>query len=145
MLEEASRGVLLGRDTFTAGRIGATTVDASVRALNAFRRMMDDYGVTRVRAVATSAVREAANADAFLDRIRVRTGITLEVIDGSEESRLTYLAVRDGLAGHAALKAPSALLVEVGGGSLDVTRLEFRAARAVRRSSRSARSACGSG
>jgi exopolyphosphatase/guanosine-5'-triphosphate,3'-diphosphate pyrophosphatase len=97
VLEEASRGVLLGRDTFTAGRIGATTVDASVRALNAFRRMMDDYGVTRLRAVATSAVREAANADAFLDRIRVRTGITLEVIDGSEESRLTYLAVRDGL------------------------------------------------
>ena len=123
VLEEASRGVLLGRDTFTAGRIGATTVDASVRALNAFHRMMDDYGVTRMRAVATSAVREAANADAFLDRIRVRTGITLEVIDGSEESRLTYLAVRDGLAGHAALKAPSALLVEVGGGSLDVTRL----------------------
>ena len=123
VLEEASRGVLLGRDTFTAGRIAATTVDASVRALNAFRRMMDNYGVSRVRAVATSAVREAANADAFLDRIRVRTGIALEVIDGSEESRLTYLAVRDGLAGHAALKAPSALLVEVGGGSLDVTRL----------------------
>ena len=124
VLEEASRSVLLGRDTFAVGRIGATTTDAAVRALSGFRRMMDDYGVTRVRAVATSAVREAANCDTFLDRVRVRTGVEIEVIDGSEESRLTYLAVRDGLAGHAALAAPATLLVEVGGGSVDVTRLE---------------------
>ena len=124
VLEEASRSVLLGRDTFAVGRIGATTTDAAVRALSGFRRMMDDYGVTRVRAVATSAVREAANCDTFLDRVRVRTGVEIEVIDGSEESRLTYLAVRDGLATHAALAAPAALLVEVGGGSVDVTRLE---------------------
>jgi exopolyphosphatase / guanosine-5'-triphosphate,3'-diphosphate pyrophosphatase len=124
VLEEASRSVLLGRDTFAVGRIGATTTDAAVRALSGFRRMMDDYGVTRVRAVATSAVREAANCDTFLDRLRVRTGVDIEVIDGSEESRLTYLAVRDGLSGHAALAAPATLLVEVGGGSADVTRLE---------------------
>jgi exopolyphosphatase / guanosine-5'-triphosphate,3'-diphosphate pyrophosphatase len=124
VLEEASRSVLLGRDTFAVGRIGATTTDAAVRALSGFRRMMDDYGVTRVRAVATSAVREAANCDTFLDRVRVRTGVEIEVIDGSEESRLTYLAVRDGLGTHAALAAPATLLVEVGGGSVDVTRLE---------------------
>ena len=97
MLEEASRSVLLGRDTFAVGRIGATTTDAAVRALSGFRRMMDDYGVTRTRAVATSAVREAANCDTFLDCVRVRTGVDIEVIDGSEESRLTYLAVRDSL------------------------------------------------
>src|SRR5262245_36043283 len=69
VLEEASRSVLLGRDTFAVGRIGATTTDAAVRALSGFRRMMDDYGVTRIRAVATSAVREAANCDTFLDRV----------------------------------------------------------------------------
>ena len=67
--------------------------------------MMDDYGVTRVRAVATSAVREAANAETFLDRVRVRTGLDVEVIDGSEESRLTYLAVSERLHGHPALAA----------------------------------------
>jgi exopolyphosphatase/guanosine-5'-triphosphate,3'-diphosphate pyrophosphatase len=124
VLEEASRSVLLGRDTFAVGRIGATTTDAAVRALSGFRRMMDDYGVSRIRAVATSAVREAANCDTFLDRVRVRTGIDIEVIDGSEESRLTYLAVRDGLGSHPALAASATLLVEVGGGSVDVTRLE---------------------
>ena len=124
VLEEASRSVLLGRDTFAVGRIGATTTDAAVRALSGFRRMMDDYGVTRIRAVATSAVREAANCDTFLDRVRVRTGVDIEVIDGSEESRLTYLAVRDSLSAHPALAAPATLLVEVGGGSVDLTRLE---------------------
>jgi exopolyphosphatase/guanosine-5'-triphosphate,3'-diphosphate pyrophosphatase len=123
VLEEASRGVLLGRDVFAGGRVGATTMDAAIRALAGFRKIMDDYGVSRVRAVATSAVREAANADTFLDRVRVRTNIDVEVIDGSEESRLTYLGVRDRLKSHPAFASPSTLLVEVGGGSVDLTRL----------------------
>jgi exopolyphosphatase/guanosine-5'-triphosphate,3'-diphosphate pyrophosphatase len=123
VLEEASRAVLLGRDTFSSGRLGSRTIDAAVRALGGFRRLMDDYGVTRVRAVATSAVREASNAEIFLDRIRVRAGLEVDVIDGSEESRLTYLAVSDRLSEHPTLEADCALLVEVGGGSVDVTRL----------------------
>ena len=95
ILEEASRGVLLGKDTFTSGRLGAATVEATLKALEGFRRIMDAYGVVRYRAVATSAVREAGNRDTFLDRVRLRTGIDVEVIDGSEENRLTYLAVRE--------------------------------------------------
>ena len=124
VIEEASRGVLLGKDTFSSGRIGAQSMEAALRALEGFRRLMDDYGVTRSRAVATSAVREASNADTFLDRVQVRTGLQVEIIDGSEESRLTYLAVRQRLQGHPALAAPHALLVEVGGGSADMTLLE---------------------
>ncbi len=123
ILEEASRAVHLGRDTFSTGRIGAVTMDAAIRALAGFKQVMDEYGVTRVRAVATSAVREAANAETFLDRVRVRVGLDVEVIDGSEESRLTYLAVSERLHGHPALGAGCTLLMEVGGGSVDVTRL----------------------
>src|SRR5262249_1641498 len=121
VLEEASRGVLLGQDTFSSGRIGAVTIDAAVRALDGFRHIMDGYEVSHIRAVATSAVREAANADTFLDRVRVRTGLDVEIIDGSEESRLTYLAVREGLQNHAVLSVAHAVLVEVGGGSVDLT------------------------
>jgi exopolyphosphatase / guanosine-5'-triphosphate,3'-diphosphate pyrophosphatase len=122
-LEEASRAVPLGRDTFSAGRISGATMDAAIRALAGFKQLMDGYGVSRVNAVATSAVREAANAETFLDRVRVRTGLVVEVIDGSEESRLTYLAVRAALGDHPVLAAPAALLIEVGGGSVDLTRL----------------------
>jgi exopolyphosphatase/guanosine-5'-triphosphate,3'-diphosphate pyrophosphatase len=115
---------LLGKDTFSSGRIGAATMEAALRALAGFRRLMDDYGAHRYRAVATSAVREATNADTFLDRVQIRTGIQVEIIDGSEESRLTYLAVRDRMETHPALSAGHTLLVEAGGGSADITLLE---------------------
>jgi len=124
VLEEASRGLLLGKDTFASGKIGSATTEAVIRALEGFRRIMDGYGVQRVRAVATSAVREAENSDTFLDRVRVRTGINVEIIDGSEESRLTYMATRERLINHPVAKAQHAVLVEVGGGSADLTRLE---------------------
>jgi exopolyphosphatase/guanosine-5'-triphosphate,3'-diphosphate pyrophosphatase len=83
---------------------------------------MDTYGVVRYRAVATSAVREAANRDAFLDRVRLRTGIDVEVIDGTEENRLTYMAVRETLREPpGAARGGDTLLVEVGGGSADIS------------------------
>ena len=121
ILEEAARGVLLGKDTFTHGRIMASTMKAAVRVLEGFRRIMDGYGVRRCRAVATSAVREAANRDTFLDRVRLRTGIEVEVIDGSEENRLTYMAVREVLRDHEILRTGNTLLVEIGGGSADIS------------------------
>ncbi|MEW5983271.1 MAG: HD domain-containing protein [Acidobacteriota bacterium] len=124
VVEEASRAVLLGKDTFSSGgKIGPQTLEATLRALQGFRRMMDDHGVRRYRAVATSAVREAANADTFVDRVQVRAGLQVEIIDGSEESRLTYLAVQDSMAGHPALGSHT-LLVEAGAGSADITLLE---------------------
>jgi exopolyphosphatase/guanosine-5'-triphosphate,3'-diphosphate pyrophosphatase len=70
IIEEASRGVLLGRDTFSSGAIRSKTIDASIAALDNFRHIIDGYGACRVRAVATSAVREARNVDTFLDRIQ---------------------------------------------------------------------------
>src|SRR5688572_21124404 len=121
ILEEVSRGVLLGKDTFTHGRLGAATIEATLKAVEGFRRIMDTYGVLRYRAVATSAVREAQNSDSFLDRVRLRTGLDVEVIDGSEENRLTYVAVREQLRDHPALDRDDALLVEVGGGSADIS------------------------
>jgi len=121
VLEEASRGVLLGKDTFTHGRIGSSTVEAALKTLEGYRRIMDGYGVVRYRAVATSAVREAQNRETFLDRVRLRTGIEVEIIDGSEENRLSYLAVREALKGDAAVFQDDAVLVEVGGGSADLS------------------------
>jgi exopolyphosphatase/guanosine-5'-triphosphate,3'-diphosphate pyrophosphatase len=121
VLEEASRGVLLGKDTFTHGKLGAATVEATLKVLEGFRRIMDTYGVVRYRAVATSAIREAGNRETFLDRVRLRTGIEMEVIDGTEENRLTYLAVRETLREHEVLTTGDALLLEVGGGSADLS------------------------
>ncbi|HEX5069128.1 MAG TPA: HD domain-containing protein [Vicinamibacterales bacterium] len=120
VLQEASRGVLLGRDVFSTGAIRPQTVDAVITALEGFRNIMDEYGVEYVRAVATSAMREARNAETVLDRIRSRTRIVFEIINEAEESRLMYLAVRHALGKHGAFKSERALLVEVGGGSTSV-------------------------
>jgi len=123
VIDEASRGVLLGRDTFSLGAIRARTVDAAIEAVEGFREILDGYDVTEVRAVATSAVREARNGDMFLDRIQGRTGITFEIINEAEESRLVFLAVRHTLGRHAVFKGQRTLLAEVGGGGTSLTLL----------------------
>ena len=123
IIEEVSRGVLIGKDTFTNGRVGQPTVEATLKAIEGFRSIMDTFGVVRYRAVATSALREATNRDTVLDRIRVRTGIDVEVIDGSEENRLTYLSVRESLKALPALATETCLVAEVGGGSADLSTL----------------------
>ena len=123
LLEEASKGVLLGRDTFSSEAIRSQTLDAAIGALEGFRQMMDGYGVTQVWAVATSAVREARNGDTFLDRVQGRTGITFEIINEAEESRLVYLAVRNDIGTHPSFRGARTLLLEVGGGSTSLTLL----------------------
>jgi exopolyphosphatase / guanosine-5'-triphosphate,3'-diphosphate pyrophosphatase len=123
IIEEASKGVLLGRDTFSSEAIRSQTLDAAIRALEQFREVMDGYGVTQVRAVATSAVREARNGDTFLDHIRGHTGIEFDIINEAEESRLVYLAVRDAIGAHASFLGARTLLAEVGGGSTSLTLL----------------------
>ena len=123
LVEQASRGVLLGRDTFSGGVIRPKTADATFAALDGFRHIIDSYGVQHIRAVATSAVREARNSELFLDRVRGRSGFAFEVINEAEESRLVFLAVRAALRGHAALKGAWTLCVEVGGGSTSLTLL----------------------
>jgi exopolyphosphatase/guanosine-5'-triphosphate,3'-diphosphate pyrophosphatase len=123
IIEEASRGLLLGRDTFSTGSIQPHTIDATLAAVDKFRSILDSYGVNQIRAVATSAVREARNGDLFLDRVAGRTGVVFETINEAEESRLVYRAVHDALRGHAALKGAATLLAEVGGGSTSLTLL----------------------
>ena len=123
ILDEAIRAVPLGHDAFSTGVIRAETVDTAVSALEGFQKILDSYGVVQMRAVATSAVREARNGEMFLDRIRGRTGLAFEVINEAEESRLVYLAVRQRLGGQPAFRSAWTLLIEVGGGSTDLTLL----------------------
>src|SRR5262249_43343069 len=89
-----------------------------------FRHIMDGYGAHRVRAVATSAVREARNVDVFLDRIQGRTGFAFEIINEAEESRLVFLAVKHAMGRRPAFRGASTLLAEVGGGSTSLMLLK---------------------
>ncbi|MGO8691115.1 MAG: exopolyphosphatase, partial [Thermoguttaceae bacterium] len=89
VLERLQRAVHLGQDAFRRGRLGAASMRAAVAVLHDYQQLLQLYKAERVRAVATSAAREAGNADTFLDRIFMATGLHVEVIGTSEESRLT--------------------------------------------------------
>src|SRR5260370_30345732 len=77
----------LGEGVFLRHRFSEDIFKKGVKAFRHFKEMMDEFGVTRYRAVATSASREARNREAFVRHIKQSAGIALEVISGAEESR----------------------------------------------------------
>ncbi|NUP09332.1 MAG: Ppx/GppA family phosphatase [Polyangiaceae bacterium] len=109
--------VRLGHDVFTRGRIEPTMIAQACDALRSFRATMDDVKVERYRAVATSACREAKNADVFVERAEREAGVHVEVIEGVEEARLVQIAVRERLN----LEGKTAVLIDIGGGSTEIT------------------------
>jgi len=124
VLERLQRAARLGQDTFRRGRLGAASMRAGVAILRDFQQLLKLYRVERVRAVATSAVREASNADTFLDRVRIATGLEIEVIGTPEESRLTVSAVREAVGDALGINRGQTLIADVGGGSTLLTLLE---------------------
>ena len=122
-LEFLHQAVSLGKDTFTKGNIARSSIEECVQALKSFQKLLEEYQITnesRIRAVATTAVREAANLDAFIDRISIATGITVEPIDEVEVARLTYLSFRALLPQMPQLADEEVIITEVGGGSTEL-------------------------
>lgn len=121
VLEKLQKGIHLGQDTFRRGRLGGETMRAAVAILRDYRRILETYRVQYLRAVATSAVREANNSDTFVDRVLMATGFEVEVIDTAEESRLTVAGVRRHLSPEISAKRGLTLVAHVGGGSTLLT------------------------
>lgn len=109
--------VRLGHSAFLTGEMTRPAMDRAVEAFRRFRTLIDDLGVTRVRAVATSAVRESRNGREFVERIEAETGIRLGLISGSEEARLVWNAV----ASRIDFGTSKWMLVDLGGGSVEVS------------------------
>ena len=99
-------------------------MQAAISILRDYRQMLDLYKVERVRAVATSPVREAANGDNFLNRVFMATRLNLEVIGTLEESRLTVSAVLRAVGDALGVRQGESLIADVGGGSTLLTVLE---------------------
>lgn len=109
----------LGENVFVRPRFSEDVFKKAVKAFRYFREVMDDFGVARYRAVATSATREAENRDAFVRTIKRKSGVLLEVIGAAEESRLGREAVLASLGPEAAPRC----IVDLGGGSLEISLL----------------------
>ena len=127
MADWAERPVALGRDVFSTGNISRETINQSLNILLNFREMLKgwDIDLDEVHIVATSALREARNRDTFIDRVKLKTGFTINVIEGIEENRLTYMAVLDAVKEiwHE-LTQSNSMIIEVGGGSTEIMLLK---------------------
>src|SRR5437764_4721931 len=108
--------VRLGQDVFTKGAISAHTIDKTVETFTEFKQKLEEHAVTHTKAVGTCALREAINRDGVLKSILKATGIEISIIGGEEEARLIHLAVKEVVN----LKNKVALLIDIGGGSVEV-------------------------
>ena len=122
-LDTLVQSVDLGRDTFENRRLSRQSIEKSVSVLRRYRRVLREYGITStadVRVVATTAVREAANRLAFIDRVYVATGLGVEILDEAEVNRITYMGVTPHLAAHRDVAEGKSVVVEIGGGSTEL-------------------------
>lgn len=114
-LEDIVKPVDLG-EGLTGGKLSHAVMAEVIEAIAGIREAMRAYGISQVRAVATSGVRESANGEVLIERVRTATGIELEPIDGAEEARLYYAGLKDLLLREGVAPAPLTLMLEVGGG-----------------------------
>jgi exopolyphosphatase/guanosine-5'-triphosphate,3'-diphosphate pyrophosphatase len=112
--------VRLGEDVFREGRIGEASIQAASAALAGFAKLCTQYGAQRVCAVATSAVREAANRNEVVERLSESAPAPVRVLSGTEEAWLLARAVEVRID----TRRGRSLLVDVGGGSVEVTLVE---------------------
>jgi exopolyphosphatase / guanosine-5'-triphosphate,3'-diphosphate pyrophosphatase len=116
-VENLRESVRLGQDVFINGVITEATIQRATEAFRRFRETIDRHGARWTKAVGTSALRDAVNGELFLDRIQQAADVEVEVISGEEEARLIHLAVSE----KVNLKNKLALLVDIGGGSTEIT------------------------
>ena len=103
----------LGRDVGETGKLGEEAQARALAALDRFRLLTGQMGVVRARVVATAAVREASNGEAFLARVR-SLGLEPAIIPGEEEGRLAGLGV------ISAIPSADGIVGDLGGGSLEL-------------------------
>ncbi|MBJ6633951.1 Ppx/GppA family phosphatase [Streptomyces griseoincarnatus] len=103
---------LLGDD----GSIGPDGIDRLVSVVHEALQAAEDKGVEELLPFATSAVRDARNADDVLGRVRAETGVELQVLSGAEEAKLTFLAARRWFG----WSSGKLLVIDIGGGSLEI-------------------------
>ena len=110
----------LGEEVFTDGKLSKKKTEDFVKTIQAFKLISEIFEVKKLRAVATSAMREASNAQKVIERIKLETGVEVEVISGDEEAELIFgtffLLDID--------KTMPFIVIDVGGGSTEVSVFE---------------------
>ena len=135
VVDEMKATPRLGAGVRETGLLSETSMRQALDALHRMATLARQLGAPRIEAVATSAVRDAANGLTFLERVRAETGLEVQVLKGEDEARLSF---RSALA-HFELGVGRTVVMDIGGGSLELAlaRTAFSSARSRSRSARS--------
>ncbi|MCW5795936.1 MAG: Ppx/GppA family phosphatase [Nitrospira sp.] len=106
----------LGDGVFTSRRLSDQAMMRGLEVIRTLVNLARNKGYEQIEGVATSAVREARNGGEFLDHVLQQTGLTVRVITGAEEARLIFLGVQNSVA----LPESPTLVIDIGGGSVEV-------------------------
>lgn len=117
VLHEDREVTRLGASVFAKGLISPESMASTLRALKRFQRAAQSLGADHIRAVGTSALRDARNGEAFRAWVKAETGWDVEVISGLEEARL----IHRGIVSNEPGTAGNVLLVDLGGGSCEIS------------------------
>jgi exopolyphosphatase/guanosine-5'-triphosphate,3'-diphosphate pyrophosphatase len=114
-LLDRSEFVRLGRGVDASGRLQPERERAAVEAIGQLAEEARSLGADQLTAIATSAVRDAANGREFVDRVRAETGVTIEIISGDREAQLTFRGATSGVD-----LAGGVIVCDLGGGSAEL-------------------------
>ncbi|MFZ6017703.1 MAG: exopolyphosphatase [Nitrospirota bacterium] len=101
------------------GRLKDENIKASIAVLKEFSSIISGYKVRCVKAVATSALREAYNSDIFIEKVFADTGISTEVISGKKEAGLILKGLLSSIPDFSLLTSHFSLIIDIGGGSTE--------------------------
>jgi exopolyphosphatase / guanosine-5'-triphosphate,3'-diphosphate pyrophosphatase len=116
VLDDEKATVRLGEGLYRTGELTPDSWQRALEALTRMKKVVDGYCVSAIDAVATSAVRQAANGREFIDEIDRKVGIIVEVISGEEEAELAVLSARNNFD----MEGVPHVMVDIGGGSVEI-------------------------
>jgi len=107
--------VKLGEGGINKGMILPAPFERGITTMKQFGKQISDNNTQNIKAVATSALRNASNGKEFIDRVKTEAGIDIEIVDGNREAAFIYSGVKASglLSGH------NSLIMDIGGGSVE--------------------------
>lgn len=116
ILDEEREMVRLGENLDRTGRLSEAAIQRALTAIGKMKAIADGFKISGVRAIATSAVREAANGRSFIREVSRQHKVRIDVISGEEEAQLAFRTA----ARHFDFQGRSTAVVDIGGGSVEV-------------------------
>jgi len=124
ILESLKNIVPIGRSTFLKGQISQEPINLTINILEKYKKVLNEYNITQVFVIATTAVREAANRNIFVDTVRRKTGLEIEVLNVGDIVYYIDAYISHKLKDTYPVHNKNLLIGEMGAGSLDVSLLK---------------------